>query len=195
MPAVLQGLVFIALCVPALALAHAGDGHAHVGLLQGLLHPLNGIDHLLAMLAVGWWAAATQAKHWWVAPLGFASATCMGAFAGATASISIPGVEWLIGVSVIAFGMLMLAARRLSVAVATALAAGFGLAHGMAHGVELSGDATVGAWIVGMAVATLGLHAMGALTGRLAVRHGQWVTRAAGGVTALLGVAIMGGVL
>lgn len=195
MPAFFRRFAFVALLAPALASAHAGDGHIHVGMLQGLLHPLTGLDHLLAMLAVGWWAAATQAKRWWVVPLVFALATFAGALVGAVTSSAMPGVEWLIGASVIAFGLLMLATRRLPVTAAMVLAAGSGIAHGVAHGAELSGDAAVGLWIVGMAVATLGLHATGAIAGRLALRHGLWATRAAGAVTALLGVAIVGGVL
>ena len=183
------------LLAPALALAHPGELHTHVGVLAGLLHPLTGLDHLLAMLAVGWWAVATQAKRWWATPLAFALATLAGAAIGAVTSFTVPGIEWLIAGSVVVFGALMMRATRVSTLASAAIAAGFGAFHGLAHGVELSGDGGIGAWILGMAAGTLVLHLAGAVAGRFATKHAQWITRSAGAMTAVVGVALLGGVL
>lgn len=191
----LRLLTLVALLAPSLVSAHAGDGNVHAGLVHGVLHPVTGIDHLLAMLAVGWWSAATQTPRWWAAPVAFTLATLAGALMGAVVSVAIPGVEWSIAGSVVVFGVLMLAAVRLPVIAAAAVAAGFGVFHGFAHGVELGGSDGVGAWILGMAAGTLLLHLVGAGAGRAATKHSRWITRTAGAVTTVLGVALLGGAL
>lgn len=187
---------FLLLVVPMLASAHAGHDQHHVGVVQGLLHPLSGIDHLLAMLAVGWWSAATTERRWWLAPSAFAAATFAGAWIGARGLFALPGIEPWIGASVLVFGALMLLALRLPAAMAMALAAAFGLFHGAAHGGELGGEAHgLGAWIAGMVLATLALHLAGALAGRGAVTHARWFTRLAGAGTAAVGAVLLAGTL
>lgn len=187
-------LVFAILLAPALASAHAGHDHGAT-LPSGLLHPLTGLDHLLAMVAVAWWAAVTQARYWWIAPLGFAGAAFVGALAGATFGIAWPGVEIVIAASVLVFGVAMVLTWRAPVPAAVTLALVLGAAHGVAHGVELGGGGAVGAWLVGMALGTLLLHAAGAAAGRFAVARARWSTQVTGAATAVVGVVLIAGLL
>lgn len=187
----LRTIALLLLALPALATAHAGHDHPPIGFVQGLLHPLTGLDHLLAMVAVAWWSAATQTRRWWIAPLAFACATLAGAVAAASLGIAWPGVEFVIASSVLVFGVVMLAAWRAPVAIAGTLAAVLGAAHGVAHGVELGAGGGAGAWLFGMAIGTLLLHGAGAMLGRVAVARAQWSTRVAGAATAAVGVVLI----
>lgn len=182
-----------ALLLPGLALAHAGHTHDAAGMLQGLLHPSTGLDHVLAMVAVAWWAAVTQPKRWWATPLVFALATFAGAVAGAATQVALPGIELVIALSVVVFGALMLTSWSAPVRVAVLLATTLGATHGIAHGLELSGGTGAGGWLLGMAAGTLLLHAAGAFAGRIAAAHARWSTRVAGATTAAAGVMLLVG--
>ncbi|WP_049622267.1 HupE/UreJ family protein [Frateuria defendens] len=186
-----------ALALPAVALAHPGG--CTDGLGAGLAHPFTGLDHLLAMAAVGWWSAVTQARRWWAVPLAFAGATLLGALLGATGVLALPVVEGVIALSLVVLGGLLLAKQRLPLAVACGVAGAFALFHGYAHGAEMPATCRLGAsaagahWLAGMVAATALLHLGGALAGRLAARHADWATRLAGAGTALTGAALLFG--
>lgn len=183
---------------PLVAFAHGAPGeHVHEGLLAGLTHPFTGVDHLLAMLAVGFWSALgdRQGLKRLLAPLAFVLLLLAGAVA-ARLGVALPGVEPMIAASLLALGLLIGSAVVLPpLAVALAIS-GFALFHGLAHGLELAGDAA----LVGMLLGSLLLHATGFALGRTLGRAnspagplGVRFARAFGGIMALLGAASLAG--
>jgi urease accessory protein len=148
---------------PAVAVAHPGHaGHEALGLWDGLVHPFTGADHLLAMTAVGLWAALRGGKALWAWPAAFLAALIAG-FALAAPGVSPPIVEPAILASVMVLGALTAANARVSAIAGVVLIAAFGLAHGYAHGAESAG-ATEG-FPLGMALSTAALHGLGLVLG------------------------------
>lgn len=186
-------IVAAAALLPALAMAHPGQcGH---GFSSGVAHPFNGIDHLLAMAAVGWWSATTRERRWWMVPAAFAGCTLLGALIGLYGVLNLPASETMIALSLVVLGLLMMRKLRLPTAAACAIAGAFALFHGYAHGMEMPACRMGSQWLGGMVTATALLHLGGALAGRLAARHADWLTRVAGGATALTGAALLAGVI
>lgn len=185
-------LFFIAACALSTgANAHIGTdfgAHAGVSLADGLLHPFTGLDHLAAMLAVGFWSALT-ARRLWTAPLAFAVMLLAGALLG-LAGIELPAVEPMIAASLLVLGLLVALRARLPAALAAALVGVFAVFHGVAHGSELAGAAASGAPLAGVLIATIALHATGLGLG-LALRNTAWVSRMAGAGVAALGVTLL----
>src|SRR5262249_39909241 len=129
------GLVVAAPLLPTAACAHPAIGPA-AGFAHGFTHPFGGIDHVLAMLAVGMLAANLGGRALWALPLAFLSLMVVGGALGA-AGVAIPYVEVAVALSVVLFGAALAAQRRWPVAAATTLAGLFALFHGDAHGTEL----------------------------------------------------------
>lgn len=170
--------------------AHTGAGVAHShDFLSGFMHPLTGLDHLAAMVAVGVWSALALRRAW-AAPLAFAALLLVGAIAGLQ-GLALPAVEPMIAASLLALGLLIARRQNMPLAAAAALTGAFAAFHGLAHGTELAGAPEAAPVLAGMLCATLLLHAAGLLLGR-AIR--QWDARwsqAAGAGVALLGLALL----
>lgn len=143
---------------PAVAFAH--PGHDSSGLLAGIAHPVTGLDHLLAMLAVGLWAAQQKGMARWALPVTFVGTMLLGGVLGFE-GLQLPFMETGIAASVLALGLLVAVAVRPPVAVAMALTALFALAHGVAHGLELPEVASPWGYAAGFVAATAALHAAG----------------------------------
>src|SRR5438552_13637461 len=126
--------VGIALWLPSWAYAHVGPGGSS-GFLRGFSHPLTGLDHIVAMVAVGLWAAQRGGRSIWLVPVTFVIVMALGGVLGA-AGIALPWVERGIIASVLVLGVLIAAAVRLPLAAATLLVGLFALFHGHAHGAE-----------------------------------------------------------
>lgn len=184
-------LLTATLGLSTLAQAHIGtdlaDHHA-LGLLDGLLHPFTGLDHLAAMLAVGFWSALNT-RRVWLAPLAFASMLLVGALLGLS-GITLPALEPLVAATVLALGLLVATRAQFPGPVAAALAGGFALFHGMAHGVEFSGASPLAA-LVGMVAGTAALHGLGLTVGLVLRSHSVWWPRLAGAALALWGGALL----
>jgi urease accessory protein len=181
-------LSLAAALTPSLAFAHPGGDHVH-GLLAGLEHPLFGVDHLLAMVAIGMIAARSGRTGFLVVPPAFVAAMMAGAALG-IAGIALPSVETGIALSLVVFGAMVALARPLPLAAAASLAAVFGLFHGNAHGLEIPESAGGLAYAAGFVLATSALHAAGALSAlKLAGRSGM--VRTAGAATSLVGMAMV----
>jgi urease accessory protein len=184
--------------LPFAAAAHTGaDAGMHHGFMSGFLHPLTGVDHLAAMVAVGLWSALTSRRAWpdllW-APLGFASMLLVGALLG-LAGVQLPVVEPMIAASLLVLGLLVLTQRRLPALAAAALVGLFAVFHGVAHGQELAGDSGAALTLAGMLAATVLLHAAGIAIG-WSLRHAnRWLPRVAGAAVAIFGAALLGGVV
>lgn len=183
-------MALAALTAPALA--HTGVGSVN-SFAAGLEHPLFGLDHLLAMIAVGLWAAVANPKLFWAAPLGFVIGMLGGGLLGMTA-VTVPGIELMIGGSIVLFGVLTFFKLRTAALISFLAAAIFGAAHGFAHGAEMPTGAEAIQYASGFLIATVALHAIGAFIGLSThrfkvVRIGQ----AAGGAVAIAGLVLMVG--
>lgn len=187
----------VLLAIPAILAAAPAFAHpspvGHGSLASGFTHPLFGLDHVLAMVAVGLWAASIGGHARWIVPATFVATMLVG-FALALTGLPLPGVEPMILASVVALGVLVAAGVTVAPGVAAAVVAVFALFHGHAHGSELGGAGAV-PFAVGFALATAALHAAGialfALVGpggRLGL--GRAPLRLLGGATALGGAAL-----
>lgn len=169
--------------IPAAALAHPGHHGATAPFTDGWMHPLGGADHILAMVAVGLWAAtAADRRGIWALPLAFVAAMLAGGALGAT-GIHLPAVEPMILASSIILGLAVALALRPSLGFALPVVALFGLVHGHAHGVEGPGSGLL-AYAAGFTLATAALHLAGIGLGRLGA------ARMLGAATAAAGVAL-----
>lgn len=188
-PAAARRTAAVPLLAAAAAPAWAHPGHAETlgGFLAGLTHPLGGLDHLLAMLAVGLWSAvALSAARRWTAPLGFVAAMTLGAFAARAGLLPLAGaLEPLLGLSVLLLGALLAGGRRVAPGAGLALAAAAGALHGAAHGLEAA--AAFGSYVAGFVLATTALHAAG--LGASAWLQARGCGLALRGLGALIGLA------
>lgn len=139
-----------------------------LGWSNGFNHPLAGWDHLLAMLAVGIWAAQLRGQAVWMLPLAFVSVMSLGGLAGA-AGITIPSVEGIILLSCAVFALLITRKIRFSSKINVLIVAFFAFFHGFAHGQEISTSASLISYTLGFMLATLLLHGAGILVAKLAV--------------------------
>ncbi|MCX7192800.1 MAG: HupE/UreJ family protein [Proteobacteria bacterium] len=153
------------------ALAH--PGHDVSNLAAGLMHPFSGADHLLAMIAVGIWAAQAGGRKVWLLPVTFMSMLAIGA-GMATLWQSLPLVEAGIAASVLALGLFIALSLRLSVMLSVAVTALFGLLHGYAHGLELPYSASPLTYALGFLVATATLHLTGIWLGMRNTAVSKW---------------------
>jgi urease accessory protein len=154
-----RNLLALLLVVPALAHAHTGVGHSH-GFLDGLNHPVHGLDHLLAMIAVGLWAAQLGGRAIWAVPASFVGVMALGGLLG-VAGWPLPMVETGILLSVFLLGLLIAFAVRLPLWAGAALVAFFALFHGYAHGAEMPAGASSAWYAGGFVLATAALHLAG----------------------------------
>lgn len=145
--------------VAAPAWAHTGVGPVH-GALHGFAHPLGGWDHLLAMVAVGLWAAQRTGKAVWLIPAGFVLGMVGGGMLG-MGGVAMPAVEAGIVFSVMLLGALVAAAIRPPLVASVLLVAFFGMLHGHAHGAEMPAAVSGISYALGFVAATALLHASG----------------------------------
>ena len=186
-------LLIAASAITTSASAHTGtESHIHSSFLSGLTHPLFGLDHLAAMVAVGLWsalAARSGGRELLWGPVGFAAMLLAGAVLGLQ-GVALPAVEPMIAASLLVTGLLVVSRLRVPGLVAALGVGVFAVFHGAAHGHELAGSDSAWQTLAGMLAATLLLHGAGLATG-WALRHRHvWLARTAGA-----GVAAFGGVL
>ncbi len=161
--------------------------------MAGAMHPLAGLDHLIAMLAVGVWSALTVRRLglellW--APSGFAAMLLLGALLG-LGDIRLPAVEPMIAVSLLVFGLLVVLQLRLPGLGCAALVGAFAIFHGVAHGNELAGQPNASATLVGMLLATVFLHAIGIGIGWVLRSSAAWLPRMVGAGVVLFGTSLL----
>ena len=174
------------------ALAHV-DPAAHGSLSAGLSHPVSGLDHVLAMVAVGLWAGMLGGRAAIAVPAAFVAVMAAG-FAVASAGIALPLVEPAILASIVVLGLVVASAVRLPTLAGAALVGAFALFHGHAHGAEL-GAASALPYLLGFAAATALLHATGLGLGWAAGRWGEAAVRALGAATAAAGLGLSFGLI
>ncbi|MBP6020060.1 MAG: HupE/UreJ family protein [Burkholderiaceae bacterium] len=173
------------------ALAHPGHEVSSNMLLSGLTHPLTGMDHLFAMLAVGLWAALTHksvSSALWT-PVSFLCLLLVGALLG-LAGFTLPAMEPMIMGSLLVLGLLVASRLALPNWAGAALVGFFALFHGMAHGAELPLGGSAAAFIAGFMATTLALHVSGLVAG-FSMQRSVWLTRLLGAGIAAYGVALI----
>jgi urease accessory protein len=167
-------------------LAHVQAGAA-AGFLNGLQHPVSGLDHVLAMVAVGLWGAQLGAPAIWVLPVTFPMVMAVGGFLGLL-GVPVPGVEVGIALSAIALGGAVARESRPQLAIAAAVVAVFAVFHGHAHGTELPDGQSGMTYSIGFVIATGCLHGAGIALGLVhRWNWGRGAIRAAGLVIAAAG--------
>lgn len=163
-PKTLLLIVGWCLLLPASTHAHT-SGIANHGWHDGFAHPLHGWDHLLAMIAVGLWAAQHRGRAVWMIPATFVTVMGLGSLAGLSGA-SLPGAETVVALSVAILGFLVLRRVRVRPATGASIVGFFAFFHGYAHGAEMPASASALTFGLGFLVATLLLHVAGWLTGR-----------------------------
>lgn len=185
---------FLLLASAQTVLAHSGHHHLTGGISEGILHPFTGLDHLLALLAVGIWCALQQKKQALLSAGTLAAGMVMGAVIG----MGIEGGLWMevsIAASVLAMGLLIIF-RQVSVRSAALVAATVGFIHGLAHGAEMPAHDR-GAFILGFVLASTLIFVLG----RLAMNAGAAIANTKlsrfgfGGITALAGALLTASLL
>ena len=183
-------LFVIALSLASPAWAHAQKGQA-AGFLTGMRHPISGLDHVLAMVAVGLWGAQLGAPAIWLLPVTFPMVMAFGGFLGLL-GVPIPGVESGIALSAILLGSMVAAEARPPLWLAVTLVGFFAIFHGHAHGTELPAGENGLLYSVGFVVATGCLHATGISIGLIhRWRSGRIALRIAGAAVAAAGAVFL----
>jgi urease accessory protein len=166
---------------PLLAWAHIQSGEAG-GFTSGLSHPVSGLDHVLAMVAVGLWGAQLGAPAIWLLPVAFPLMMAIGGMLGLM-GIPLPGVEIGIAVSGIVLGAMILREVRMPVAASLFMVACFAVFHGHAHGTELQPGHSAMLYSLGFVMMTGTLHGIGIGIGLIhRWEYGRIVLRVAGGI-------------
>lgn len=179
-------LVVLFLCAPA-AFAHPQKGEA-VGFLTGFRHPISGLDHVLAMVAVGLWGAQLGSPAIWLLPVAFPMVMAFGGMLGLM-GVPLPGIEYGIAASAIALGAAVMFELRPPLAFAASLVGIFAIFHGHAHGTELPPGQSALLYSMGFVIATGCLHAVGIGIGT--IHRWDWgkkLLRVAGALVSMGGV-------
>jgi len=162
-PALTVAFYVIILLWPLAAWAHVESGQAG-GFLSGLSHPVSGLDHVVAMIAVGLWGAQLGMPALWILPVAFPMLMAVGGMLGLI-GVPVPGVEIGIALSAVVLGALVLGRLRLPLAAAVAVIAVFAVFHGHAHGTELAAGQNAMLYSIGFVIATGLLHGVGVAVG------------------------------
>lgn len=182
-------VIFLLLCGPS-AFAHPQNGEA-VGFLTGFRHPISGLDHVLAMVAVGLWGAQLGSPAIWLLPVAFPIVMAVGGMLGLM-GIPLPGTEYGIALSAILLGAAVLFELRPTLPIAATLVGVFAIFHGHAHGTELPPGQSAMLYSMGFVIATGCLHAVGIGVGT--VHRWDWgkmLLRTAGGLVTVGGIVFM----
>ena len=188
-------LALLLVLVPSAAFAHTGHGDT-AGFISGFMHPVGGLDHVLAMVAVGVFAYVLGGRALILVPLAFVGMMAVGFLLG-VGHVDLPFVELGIALSSVVIGGVAAMGRPMPVAGAMALVGAFAVFHGHAHGAEMPANAAGFEYALGFVVATALLHAagIGAAMGvaKLTGRFGRPLAQVAGGLFALGGVGVLAG--
>lgn len=185
-------LISLLIVMPEIALAHAPEG-AGGGFVTGFLHPIMGVDHLVAMVAVGLWGAFLGERALWILPIVFPSIMAVGAAFGIV-GLEIPLVEFVIALSGVVLGALIALRVRAPLAIAMVLVGIFAIFHGYAHGVEMPEQISAITYSAGFVIGTGLLHLAGVAIG-FATRlpRGELLVRGCGGVISAIGLSYLVG--
>ena len=183
-------LTAFVLLSPSQALAHVEQGQA-IGFITGLQHPWSGLDHVLAMIAVGIWGAQLGNPAIWLLPVIFPMVMSLGAMMGLL-GIPLPGIEIGIALSGILLGAMVLSEARPKIIVAVLMVGFFAIFHGHAHGTELPAGQSGLLYSMGFVIATGILHGIGITMGLFhRWPQGRLALRGAGAFISFMGVIFL----
>jgi urease accessory protein len=180
-------ILLLVLAAPSNVWAHIKDGEAG-GFLSGIQHPISGLDHVLAMIAVGLWGVQLGAPAVWLLPVTFPMVMALGGMMGLL-GIPLPGVEIGIALSALVLGMMVMLEKRPPLWAAAIIVGFFAIFHGHAHGTELPPEQSGLFYSMGFVMATGCLHGVGIAIGL--IHHwetGRLIVRIAGSTVALAGI-------
>lgn len=187
----------LAFLAPGIALAHTGHG-ATGGFVHGFVHPIFGMDHVLAMVAVGLFAGQIGGRALWLVPAAFVGAMAVGGALG-VAGVTVPAVEFGVALSVVALGAAVAFRLKAPVVLAMLLVGVFAVFHGHAHGTEMPETAAGMAYGAGFMLATALLHGVGIGLGFVAAKaaeaKGALLVRGVGGAMSVFGLVILAGAI
>ena len=188
------GAALLVLLWPGTALGHVDSGQAG-GFLSGVQHPISGLDHVLAMVAVGLWGAQLGSPAVWLLPVAFPMMMAFGGMLGLM-GIPVPGIEIGIALSGIVLGALILGETKMPLLGALLVVAFFALFHGHAHGTELAPGQNAMLYSLGFVIATGALHGVGIGIGLIhRWRFGRLALRGAGSVVLAGGLFFLWGAI
>lgn len=191
---ILMTLFAVFLLAPVSAWAHVESGQAG-GFLSGLSHPVSGLDHVLAMVAVGLWGAQLGAPAMWMLPVAFPMMMAFGGMLGLM-GIPVPGIEVGIAISGIVLGALILGETKMPLIGALLVVAFFAIFHGHAHGTELEAGQNAMLYSLGFVLCTGTLHGIGIAMGLLhRWQFGRLALRGAGSLVMAGGLFFLWGAL
>lgn len=186
----IPALAAFVLLVPSYALAHVEQGQA-AGFITGLQHPWSGLDHVLAMIAVGLWGAQLGNPAMWVLPVIFPMVMSLGAMMGLL-GIPLPGIEIGIALSAILLGAMVVGEVRPKLVIAAVIVGFFAIFHGHAHGTELPVGQSGMLYSMGFVIATGILHGVGIIVGMIhRWPQGRLALRGAGAFIVVMGVTFL----
>lgn len=192
-----NGLALVLAAVPTLALAHTGAGSS-TGFMRGFAHPIGGVDHVLAMVAVGIFAANLGGRKLWTVPSTFMTLLAVGGGAGIM-GMPLPSVELGIALSIVALGLAIALRCEWPVAAAMTFVGIFAIFHGHAHGTETPVGASAVGYALGFVTATGLLHLSGLVFGigvaAGGLRYSGQITQASGAALAMAGVLVLRGAI
>lgn len=178
-----------------IAMAHTDVATLQGGFITGFMHPILGLDHVVAMVAVGLWGVFLGKTAIWILPIVFPLVMAFGGALG-VAGVPIPYIETGIALSGLMLGLAVAFAIRPPIWIAAIIVGAFAIFHGHAHGTELPSAANPLIFSIGFVIGTGLLHLAGIIIGELTRwSWGIYVVRAGGGVIACIGLAFLVGVL
>ena len=183
--------IFLLLVATSPALAHSDAASLQGGFMSGFMHPISGLDHVVAMIAVGLWGAFLGKPAIWILPVVFPLVMAFGGALG-VAGVPIPYIETGIALSGVVLGLAVLFALRPPMWIAAFIVGAFAIFHGHAHGTELPNAANPLIYSLGFVIGTGLLHLAGILIGELKrLPWGDWIVRAGGAIIALIGLGFL----
>jgi urease accessory protein len=193
----IAALASAVMLAPTATLAHIGHGDT-TGFMHGIAHPTSGIDHVLAMVAVGVLAARIGGRALWLLPLAFVSVMAGAAVLG-TIGIGLPSFDAWIAGSLVAFGLAVAYPSCLSSLTGAGLIALFAVFHGYAHGAEMPAGVSALTYAAGFLMGTTLLIGLGVgsalLVGLLGGRIAHRTVQLGGGATGLYGLVVLSTIL
>ncbi len=183
-----------ALASPTFVLAHEGSSLPYGSFLGGLMHPVLGLDHFLAMISVGIVSAQIGGRAIWTVPATFVCVMSVGGLLGLL-DIGLSATEMGIALSVLGLGTAIAIDKRLPISLALSVVGFFAIFHGYAHGLEMPKVANAPTYAAGFLTGTAVLHIAGVLLGDIAQHYkaGKWLLRVAGAAIAATGLAFLAG--
>jgi urease accessory protein len=186
-------IAVLAALVPQVAYAHTGVGNAS-GFVHGFVHPIGGLDHVLAMVTVGLFAAHLGGRALWLVPASFVTMMAAGGALGFY-GVNLPFIEVGIALSVVVLGAVVALQANLPLAAAMSLVGLFAVFHGHAHGAEMPMEVSAAGYGAGFLIATALLHAtgigIGLSLGKLAYGPARRVSQLAGAAIAITGLSLL----